>query len=487
MLLTRQHLMSTVLYRKYRARKFSEIRGQEAVVKILTNAVLQNRMAHAYLFAGPRGTGKTSMARLLAKAANSPDFLKHKDIDPDSEVSIQIDESNYLDLIEIDAASNRGIEEIRQIKESVNFRPSQGKFKVYIIDEVHMLTREAFNALLKTLEEPPKHVIFVLATTEPHKVPDTILSRVQRFDFRLATKAEMDDKLMHILESEGVKAEPEVLEMLYQHSSGSFRDAESVLGKIIMEQSEGIELLTKDHVRATLGMAPVKQVSEFTQYILDRNLDSLNLLEQVYKEGVNLRLFLNQVVTLLRNNLIESAKTGSVDGEVTQVLRKVLQTVNEFRYVDDTKVVIELMLIELGGKTANIPTSKVKSVGGTKISITETPKEQQKTKHKAESKIYSKPQKAQLSKWKMVMKEVRNHDFKLWAYLRPVEVEESDSKLIIRTSYKNVLSQIQTEKFLKTLTDAVVKVYDVSNLEFEVTDDPSQNPLSNEEMVEATF
>jgi len=221
-----------VLYRKYRSQTFSQVYGQDSVINVLLHSVNTDNISHAYLFSGPRGTGKTSTARIFAKAVNC-NFLKDGDPCNKCDTCNAINNGQFLDLIEIDGASNRGIDEIRQLKENVNFVPTQGKYKIYIIDEVHMLTTEAFNALLKTLEEPPAQIIFILATTEAHKLPLTIISRVQRFDFKLAEDKFIELKLKKILDAEKVNIEDEALKLLISSAEGSFRDGESILEKVL--------------------------------------------------------------------------------------------------------------------------------------------------------------------------------------------------------------------------------------------------------------
>jgi len=213
--------MSQVLYRKYRPQSFSEIKGQEQVIPLLIESIIKDKISHAYLFSGPRGCGKTTVARLMAKAVNCLNFKDQKDVctvvkGNECTYCKSIDSGNNMDITEMDAASNRGIEEIRSLKDTVNFMPSFLKRKVYIIDEAHMLTKEAFNALLKTLEEPPEHVIFILATTESNKLPITILSRVTRFDFKFGEQNEIIEKLNYIVQQEDIHIDTEGLEMIYR-------------------------------------------------------------------------------------------------------------------------------------------------------------------------------------------------------------------------------------------------------------------------------
>ncbi|MGM0414874.1 MAG: DNA polymerase III subunit gamma/tau, partial [Bacillota bacterium] len=255
------------LYRKYRPKQFSDLVGQEQVVQTLKNSIKFERISHAYLFAGPRGTGKTSTAKVYARALNC---LEDDGIEPcgHCENCKRIDNEQSMDLIEIDAASNRGIEAIRELREKVKFYPGEGRYKIYIIDEVHMLTNQAFNALLKTLEEPPEKVIFILATTEPHKVIPTILSRCQRFDFSLLTQQEIAGRLEYICQEEDIEYEKEALNLIAYSSSGGMRDAISLLDQAISYSGKNISL---DQIEEMLGRVKVKTLSRFVNYLAEND------------------------------------------------------------------------------------------------------------------------------------------------------------------------------------------------------------------------
>src|SRR5512145_475567 len=224
--------MTQALYRKYRPKEWDQVLGQDHVVTTLKNAIAADRVAHAYLFAGSRGTGKTTLARLLAKAVNCTNSDPARRPCNECEHCKAVNDNRFMDLIEIDAASNTSVDDVRDLRDKINFSPSQGKYKIYIIDEVHMLSNQAFNALLKTLEEPPPHAIFVLATTEIHKIPATVLSRCQRHEFRRVPLGEITRHLSAICKSEGIDADPEALNTIARQSSGGMRDAISLLDQL---------------------------------------------------------------------------------------------------------------------------------------------------------------------------------------------------------------------------------------------------------------
>ncbi|MGM0410651.1 MAG: DNA polymerase III subunit gamma/tau [Bacillota bacterium] len=289
------------LYRKYRPENFSDIVGQEYVIKTLKNALKNDRIAHAYLFAGPRGTGKTSTAKVFAKSLNCKDNSSYEPCGV-CENCQKISSGQSLDVIEIDAASNRGIDEIRDLREKVKFYPSEGNYKVYIIDEVHMLTKGAFNALLKTLEEPPENVVFILATTEPHQVISTILSRCQRFDFSLLSIADIEKRLSYICEKEKVDYEEDALNLIAHSSNGGMRDAISILDQAISYTNANI---TANELRKMLGKIEKSVLSDYIKYISENDTASaLELINDLLEKGKGISRFISDLIEHLRQLLL---------------------------------------------------------------------------------------------------------------------------------------------------------------------------------------
>ncbi|MEM7334943.1 MAG: DNA polymerase III subunit gamma/tau [Chloroflexota bacterium] len=297
--------MSQALYRKWRPGRFEDVVGQEHITQTLQNSVASDRVGHAYLFCGPRGTGKTTSARLLAKAVNCLAEDPAKRPCNECRICIAVNEGRFLDLIEIDAASNTGVDDIRELREKVNFAPNEGRFKVYIIDEVHMLSTAAFNALLKTLEEPPAHIKFVLATTEEHKVPITIKSRCQQFNFRLFTVEEIESRLEWLAEKESFTIEPEALQMIAREGSGSLRDAESLLDQLVIAPGDNI---TAERTRMVLGTASNTAVIALTDaWLKGDGSTGLSIIHDALGSGTDARQFCRQMVAYLRQLILLQA------------------------------------------------------------------------------------------------------------------------------------------------------------------------------------
>ncbi|MGQ9647004.1 MAG: DNA polymerase III subunit gamma/tau [Thermodesulfobacteriota bacterium] len=290
-----------VLARKWRPQVFEEVIGQRPITQTLQNAISQNRVAHAFLFTGARGVGKTSTARILAKALNCE---QGPAINPCNQCSscLEISSGTSMDVIEIDGASNRGIDEIRELRENVRYTPAKSRYKIYIIDEVHMLTREAFNALLKTLEEPPPHIIFVFATTEPHKIPATILSRCQRYDFKRIPMREILQSLRKIVEEEKIQISQKALLSITEESEGSLRDAQSLLDQVI---SYGGREIRDEDVTEVLGLIDRKILKDTIEAIAGRNAERcMEVVEQVYHYGVDLQHFCRELLQYLRDLIL---------------------------------------------------------------------------------------------------------------------------------------------------------------------------------------
>lgn len=370
-------VMALALYRKYRPKKLDELLGQEMNALILKNAAKDDRIGHAYLFYGPRGTGKTTTARLIAKLLNcerrrdDEKFRKLGEPCNDCRHCKEIDGQNSFDVIEIDAASNRGIDEIRNLKESIKTSPASADYKVYIIDEAHMLTGAACNALLKTLEEPPTHAVIVLATTEYEKLPATIISRTQRFIFRKLSKVKIMEKLRMIAKAEKIQIDEAALELIAAASEGSLRDAESLLDQIrSLTSSDGSGSLDLKSVERITGRVGLLKVHEFSELILKKDLaKALHFIEALNEEGHNivqltkdLIHYVRKVLSLKLNPELEKSFTGEMTNEEMEnikklsasldaghaitLLKSLIRVYSEMRYSPFATVPLEIALVE---------------------------------------------------------------------------------------------------------------------------------------------
>ena len=376
--------MYLALYRRYRPKTFADLVGQDAVSKILTASIEQNRIGHAYLFAGPRGTGKTSTAKILAKSLNC---VNGPTATPcgECENCKKLDNGTSMDVMEIDAASNRGIDEIRTLRDTVKFAPVDGKFKVYIIDEVHMLTIEAFNALLKTIEEPPAQVVFILATTEIHKVPATIKSRCQRYDFRRISEQTIFDRLKYVAEEANIVADSDALSIIAHAADGGLRDALSIL-----DQCAAINLrVTKRDVQDLLGLAGVAGIFSLVDAIISKDLPQmLKTIDRILSEGRDPNQLIADLIQYLRDLMIYK-ETGRQDfyevpteslemqkdllktSQLPAMLKILNETSRELRWSVQPRITMEVMLFSL-------------------IQLLENPEPKIESKHELESKVESK-------------------------------------------------------------------------------------------------
>lgn len=362
------------LYRKYRPQTFEEVVGQQYVTKILKNTIDRNMTSHAYLFSGPRGTGKTTIAKLIAKLLNCESPIN--DIPCEKCPScIAFNEKNHPDIIEMDAASNNGVDEIREIRDKVTLMPSISKYKVYIIDEVHMLSIGAFNALLKTLEEPPQHVIFILATTELYKVPATIISRCQCFNFEKISEEDIIKKLKYIVEKENIKVEEEALNLIAKYSDGGLRDAINLLDKLACCSTN----ITIDDFYEIKGIVKEEELFDIVSALVNGNTkEALEKLDYLGKKGKNLILFATELIEYLKNMLISNNTYGLDKDKIFEMIDILNDTVNNMKNSCYQKVLLEVAFLKVENLLKNIEIVDNEEKAVKKEEFQEKPKEKQK-------------------------------------------------------------------------------------------------------------
>jgi len=480
--------MSQVLYRKYRSQNFDELRGQNHISPILKNAVKKGSISHAYLFTGSRGTGKTSAARIFTKAINCSKLSKGNPCNK-CESCKAITDGKFMDLVEIDAASNRGIDQIRELKERIEFNPVEGKYKVYIIDEVHMLTSEAFNALLKTLEEPPEHVIFILATTDSHKLPPTILSRCQRYDFRLGSDGEIAQLIDDIAKKEGIKISSEAKDILVHNAKGSFRDALSLLDVVYSGQLDTAKPkeINANEVKDILGIPDSTMVYYLLEKLVENDKSAaLEMVEEIDREGVNLQQFVKYTLQMLKDILTKKMKEELDENEYSFAkdldIQDIVMLINGFlkieRNLKNSSIPVlelEVLVGEMNFNSREVSeaksTSKTKGSSTSQKSKPNNQKDDQgksASKDKKESSGKEKKQKEgtgltlQIIKkdWKKVTKKIQPANGHLFAFLDRVNLMSFENdKLVLEVPFQFHKDRIEDPKSREAIHTVCQEVY----------------------------
>lgn len=440
--------MGVALYRKYRSRSLGEVVGQQHVTTLLSNAIKSDKTAHAYLFTGPRGVGKTSIARILAHEINGLDYD---------------DDSTHLDIIEIDAASNNGVEDIRDLRDRVQIAPVNAKKKIYIIDEVHMLSKQAFNALLKTLEEPPEHVVFILATTDIDKVPETIISRTQRHTFKRASETDIVSNLQRIAKAEKLTVDDEALSLIARHADGSFRDSVSLFDQLVSGAPKGE--LTAAHVSSTLGLVESHVLEQLVGAATSGDIAMINtILLELESNGVPARTTASQLTYLLRKRLVDGHSiTSLIDG---------LLDVSRSQY-PDLKLLTTLSLHSAVPTLAPQQAQKTKPDTAQKAPPVSKPikPSQQAAEQPAKKKELSSDKLAptavktkQPSKasgpfdWEALIAHVRTHHVALYSVLSKCEPEVNDDTLRLYTKSAFYKKKLDDTRYKQLLVDSLQEV-----------------------------
>ena len=435
------------LYRKYRPKTFNDVYGQQIIVQTLKNIIKNNKLTHAYLFIGPRGTGKTSIAKIFAKTINcmnSKEGISCEECD----ICKNTNNNENIDIIEMDAASNNGVDEVREIKNHVTLLPTLSKYKVYIIDEVHMLTTGAFNALLKTLEEPPKHVIFILATTEPHKIPLTIISRCQLFEFKPIQKSIIIERLKYICEKEKINIDDKSLDLIAQDSNGGMRDAISMLDQLNAYSNSNIEY---ENVLLLNGRVSTSDLINIINEVIDKNLNKVfNIVDKIENDGKNFIYISEDMIKLLRDELLnyqinsDSIFGGKLTKEnLLNIILLINKTITEMKNSNNKRILFDILIIKIDELINNIQTN----VHIKNIDIVNKKEEKIEKKSKKIEKIIENNEKIEKNDKKII----KNQDFSLFHELMNIRLNN-----ILATANKNDLN-FYKEK-LKTIESEVMNL-----------------------------
>ena len=494
----------TALYRVWRPGNFSEVVGQDHISKTLRNAVIQNRVAHAYLFSGPRGTGKTSLAKIMGKALNCLDLQEGEPCNKCLNC-LGINEGSFLDYFEIDAASNRGIDEIRDMRERVKFTPAQGRTKVYVIDEVHMLTNEAFNALLKTLEEPPDHVIFILATTEPHKIPLTILSRCQRYDFKKIYEEGIKNRLKEIIEREELSVEDKALDLIVRKAEGGMRDAISILDQGI--SSSGKNQLTLLEIEDILGTLNEEQLYNiFSGTFHDKPKEIFSALDKYLAEGKDIKQIVKDMADYLREIIIFKV-SGVADnpkikelGEMKDLtylnkfLKDLIEGEQKMYFFSRPRIILETMLlgreeIEEKTKLEKKPEIRVESKPEIKTESKAEIKIEEKPEPKAQARAEIKPEEKPMKTddlWEEILSQVKKDKIMLHACLIEGRYifEDGIGKFVFPESKKFHQERVSQQENLDFLEKILEKKYNKKIKVISIFEGEKKSPLAKEEKTE---
>ena len=504
--------MSKVLYRKYRPTNFSEVVGQEHIVKTLKNAVRREKIAHAYLFSGPRGIGKTTIARILAKVVNCKNPKSGEPCN-ECENCLNINDNKFLDLIEIDAATHTQVDKIRDLIEKINFSPTSGKYKVYIIDEVHMLSRGAFNALLKTLEEPPKHAIFILATTEIHKIPATIISRCQRFDFRRLKVSEIKERLEKIAKQEKVKVEKGVLDFIAINSNGGLRDSESLFGQILSLEDDDITL---KEVQTILAIADISVAVKLIELIVEKKYsEAIDYTNKITDDGYDLeqfniflieycrKLMLLKISPEIKENFssemteeqiaeLEAISQKTSVSQILGMIRAFIKSKEEIKSSIIQQLPLELAIAEINIADKESLTDKANTNYNDKIKepikkitdkVSSSVKQSQnfikksmrleKEEETEDNKTGANENKAELNnsnkitldtvnlEWQDILEEMKSYNHSLTAFLKtcqPIEVKKNEIIISCKYSFhKDKLKKIENKSIIEKATAEILK------------------------------